>query len=101
HGLSVSPVQLVSGVSALVNGGMFYPATLLKRPSGAVPGHRVLSPTVSDQMRWLMRQVVVHGTGRNANSEMYPVGGKSGTAEKAGRGGYRKKSLLSSFVGAF
>jgi len=101
HGLSVSPVQLVSGISALVNGGIFYPATLLKRPSGTVPGRRVLSPTVSDQMRWLMRQVVVHGTGRKANSEMYPVGGKSGTAEKAGRGGYRKKSLLSSFVGAF
>lgn len=101
HGLSVSPVQLVSGVATLVNGGMFYPATLLKRPPGAAPGRRVISAKVSDQMRWLMRQVVGHGTGRNADTEAYPVGGKTGTAEKAGRGGYRRKSLLSSFVGAF
>lgn len=102
HGLSVSPLQLVSGVAALVNGGMLYPATLVKRPAGAVPpGKRVLSQRTSDEMRWLMRQVVERGTGKNADSEAYPVGGKTGTAEKTGGGGYRRKALLSSFVGAF
>src|SRR5690606_40075521 len=35
------------------------------------------------------------------DSEAYPVGGKTGTAEKTGGGGYRRKALLSSFVGAF
>ena len=34
-------------------------------------------------VRWLMRQVVVNGTGKKADTEAYPVGGKTGTAEKA------------------
>ena len=102
HGLSVSPLQLVSGIAALVNGGMLYPATLLKRPGGLAPaGKRVISQKTSDEMRWLMRQVVERGTGKNADTVAYPVGGKTGTAEKIGGGGYRQKALLSSFVGAF
>src|SRR3546814_19675182 len=52
-------------------------------------------------MRWLMRQIVTEGTGRNADTVAYPVGGKTGTAEKVGRHGYKRKSLVSSFVGAF
>ena len=49
-----------------------------------------------------MRLVVENGTGRKANAEGYVVGGKTGTAEKSGgRGGYKRKSLLSSFVAAF
>lgn len=102
HGLSVSPLQLVSGVSALVNGGVLYPATLLRRPGDAPPGGtRVVSERVSDQMRWLMRQIVTEGTGRNADTLAYPVGGKTGTAEKVGGKGYKRKALVSSFVGAF
>jgi len=102
HGLSVSPLQLVSGVSALVNGGLLYPPTLLRRPSDAPPdGTRVVSERVSDQMRWLMRQIVTEGTGRNADTQAYPVGGKTGTAEKVGGKGYKRKALVSSFVGAF
>ena len=41
------------------------------------------------------------GTGRKANIQGYLIGGKTGTAEKAGVGGYRRKALLSSFVAAF
>src|SRR3546814_5205209 len=37
HGLSVSPLQLASGVAALVNGGTLYPATLIKRPHDTAP----------------------------------------------------------------
>ena len=42
-----------------------------------------------------------HGTGRRAEAEGYRVGGKTGTAEMPGRGGYQEKSVISSFVGAF
>jgi len=45
--------------------------------------------------------VVEKGTGRQAAIKGYLVGGKTGTAEKAGRRGYRRNALLTSFVAAF
>jgi len=103
HGMSVSPLHMVSGVSTVVNGGVAVPPTLVRRPYGEpIQGTRVLNPKVSDSMRRLMRLVVVRGTGTKANAVGYPVGGKTGTAEKAGgRAGYQEHKLLSSFVGAF
>lgn len=101
HGLSVSPMHLVSGVATVVNGGIKRPVTLLKttRP---VAGQQILKPATSIAMRKLMRLVVEDGTGRNADAKGYLVGGKTGTAEKSGgRQGYARKSLMSSFVGAF
>ena len=102
HGIAVSPVQLTSGVAALVNGGTFVPSTLLKRRPGAPnPGRRVLSAETSEQIRGLMRLVVQTGTGRKAAVRGYAVGGKTGTADKLAGGGYRKNAIISSFVGAF
>ena len=48
-----------------------------------------------------MHLVVTDGTGKKAAAPGYLVGGKTGTAEKQVNGGYDKKSLRSSFVGAF
>ncbi|MCC7167962.1 MAG: penicillin-binding protein 2 [Rhodospirillales bacterium] len=103
HGLSVTPMHLAAGVATLVNGGIHRPVTLLKRPAGeAAPGARALSAKTSDQMRRLMRAVVETGTGAKAEAAGYRVGGQTGTAEKLGAGGgYARKALLSSFVGAF
>ncbi len=102
HGMAVTPVQMVQGVSALVNGGILIPLTIQARDlSQPIPGERVIKQATSDQMRNLMRLVVTEGTGKKANVPGYDVGGKTGTAEKAGRGGYRKKAVLASFIGAF
>lgn len=102
HGMAVTPLHVVSGVSALINGGYLHPATLLAREgSDPLPGSRVLKPKTSEDMRTLMRLVVAEGTGGKANVPGYEVGGKTGTAEKTGVGGYRHKALLSSFVAAF
>ena len=102
HGMAVSPVQLTSAVAAVVNGGMLRPATLMKRSKGtAAAGQRVMSHETSEQMRWLMRQVVRHGTGRNADAAGYLVGGKTGTADKLREGRYARGSRIASFVGAF
>ena len=102
HGLSVTPLQLISGVSTLVNGGEYHQPTLLARaPDEPTPGIRIIKPKTSEQMRGLMRLVVTDGTGKKADVPGYEVGGKTGTAEKAGGGGYRKKAVLSSFVAAF
>jgi cell division protein FtsI (penicillin-binding protein 3) len=48
-----------------------------------------------------MRLVVAKGTGGNAAALGYVVGGKTGTADKPGRGGYRGGGLIASFVAAF
>jgi len=102
HGIAVSPLQVATGVSALINGGVMMPPTLMKR-TGATPprGERVLEAKTSVAMRSLMRLVVRDGTGKNANVKGYLVGGKTGTAEKQVAGKYEKKALISSFVGAF
>ncbi len=105
HGISVTPVQLVSAISAVANGGILRPATLIERPDGQVPqGTRVISEETSDTMRRLMRLVVTGGTAKTfGNVPGYLVGGKTGTAEKIMlNGGYAKKHAnLSSFVGVF
>lgn len=102
HGMAVSPLHMMTGVSALVNGGNFHPATLLKHDADqSVPSQRVLKADTSKTMRDLMRMVVVEGTGKKADVPGYEVGGKTGTAEKNGAGGYHHKSLLSSFIATF
>jgi cell division protein FtsI (penicillin-binding protein 3) len=102
HGLAVSPVQLTGAVAAVVNGGEFRPATLLKRPVGeAVPGTRIMDRDTSLKMRRLMRLVVRRGTGRQANAEGYRVGGKTGTADKLVGGRYARNTRIASFLAAF
>ena len=102
HGIAVSPVQLASGVAAIVNGGVMAPATLIPGAAGdQAAGRRVIAPETSAIMRRLLRAVVTRGTGSKADVPGYAVGGKTGTARKIGEGGYRKGALLSSFIGAF
>ena len=66
HGIAVSPVQLANGVSAIVNGGVRHPTTLLRRDKTETPmGERVVPEKTSEFMRRLLRLVVENGTGRN------------------------------------
>lgn len=102
HGIAVTPLHLATAYAAIVNGGIWRPATLLKTNSDNIPqGRRVFSEATSAQMQSLMRLVVLDGTGRKADAPGYRVGGKTGTAEKARDGGYAKRSLVTSFAGAF
>ncbi len=102
HGLAVSPMQLVAGVSAMVNGGVLYPPTLIKRPQNdMLVGKRIISVRTSEKVRRLLRLVVEHGTGTKAEAKGFLVGGKTGTAEKVVGKRYKAKALMSSFVGAF
>jgi cell division protein FtsI (penicillin-binding protein 3) len=101
HGLAVSPLQLANAVAALVNGGVLRPATLVRDGGGADRGLQVIRPATSDLLRGMMWQAVDGGTGKQAAVEGYLVGGKTGTAEKAARGGYDRKALLNTFAGAF
>jgi len=104
HGLSVTPLHLITGVTALINGGEFRQPTLLTadQPApGERPGERIEKAKTSGALRQLMREVVESGTGKNADVPGYDVGGKTGTAEKAAHGGYARKSVLASFIAEF
>lgn len=102
HGIAVTPLHLASAYAALVNGGVWRPATLRKLRASEVPrGRRVFKAATSARMRQMLRMIVVYGTGRKANAPGYRIGGKTGSAEKPGVGGYRRSSLVSTFAAAF
>ena len=103
HGISVTPLHVVTGVAALSNGGILRQPTLLAREPGTVAeGTRVISERTSETMRRLMRISVAEGSGRSADVAGYFVGGKTGTAQKTGPGGgYLENKRIAAFVGAF
>jgi len=102
HGIAVTPLHLAAAYAALVNGGIWRPATLRKLHANEVPeGHRVFSAATSARMRQLLRMIVAAGTGRSADAKGFRVGGKTGSAEKPEEGRYNKSSLVTTFASAF
>ena len=103
HGVATTPLQLVAGVSSIVNGGyLVKPKYVLpETPENNVKDVRIVSEKTAHRMRQLLRLVVTEGTGGSADVPGYKVGGKTGTAEKSINGRYDRKKLISSFVGVF
>jgi cell division protein FtsI (penicillin-binding protein 3) len=102
HGIAVTPLHLASAYAALVNGGIWRPATLQRLREEDVPkGRRVFSAATSARMRQLLRMIVLDGTGRFADAPGYRIGGKTGTAEKPKDGGYARRALVTTFASAF
>src|SRR5579863_3523075 len=120
--VGVTPVQLVSMVSTIANGGTYLPPKILLNsadqnplaqqakpfrlsdevpnplPSGA---HRVISELSAAQMRKMMEDVVLYGTGKPAQLNGYSSGGKTGTAQKIDPETHRysKTMHIASFAG--
>ncbi|KTT69645.1 peptidoglycan D,D-transpeptidase FtsI family protein [Sphingomonas endophytica] len=102
HGIAVTPLHLANAYAALVNGGTWRPATLLKvQPGHEVAGRRVISEATSARMRQMLRLIVLRGTGRKGDAPGYRVGGKTGTAEAAVAGGYDRSRNVATFAAAF
>ncbi|MGV8832014.1 MAG: peptidoglycan D,D-transpeptidase FtsI family protein [Devosia sp.] len=105
HGLSVSPLHMVTAYAALVNGGNFIEPTLYKRSQAeAEPLYRrVIKPETSAEIRYLMRLNALEGSGSQMNKEAlgYRVGGKTGTAEKVVDGRYSSSKVTNFFGSAF
>ena len=102
HGIAVTPLHLASAYAALVNGGIWRPATLMKVAPGHAPaGRRVISGETSYKMRQMLRLIVMRGTGRKGDAPGYRVGGKTGTAEAAVAGGYDHSRNVATFAAAF
>lgn len=102
HAISVTPLQLVAGMGAALNGGAYVPLTLRKlKPNEAPAGRRVISTATSRAMLDLMRLNVTDGTGGQADAPGLRVGGKTGSAEKVIGGRYDRSRLVSSFAAVF
>ncbi len=102
HGIAVTPLHFMRAAVSLVNGGYILEPSLLKKENQEdVMLTRVISEETSETMRKLMRLTVEHGSGKKADAQGYFVGGKTGSAEKAIRGGYSKTAKYSVFFGSF
>lgn len=102
HGVAVSPIATVAAFAAIANGGVYVQPTL--QPVAAnetIVGERILSEETAADVLALMRENVTDGTGGNAEAPGFRVAGKTGTAEKPGRGGYDRNRLISSFSAVF
>jgi cell division protein FtsI (penicillin-binding protein 3) len=125
--VGVTPLQLVSMVSTIANGGVYLPPHVLMpgqmgtdaqksvaplAPSPFKPGselpnplpagaHRVISEMTAAEMRKMMEGVVLYGSGRPAQLNGYSSGGKTGTAQKIDpvTHVYSKTMRIASFVG--
>jgi cell division protein FtsI (penicillin-binding protein 3) len=122
--VGVTPVQLVTMVSAIANGGVYMPPHILLQstdeskgdprlvpaafhPQNQLPAtlpdgaHRVISELTSGKMRGMMQGIVVEGTGRSAALNGYSSGGKTGTAQKVDpvTHKYSHSQLVASFAG--
>jgi len=99
YNLSVTPLQLAQAYAILGAGGIRRPITL-ERVEGPVRGERVLDARVARELLEMMERVVSEdGTGNRAALFGYRVAGKTGTAWKAGAGGYSTDRYFSTFGG--
>lgn len=100
HGIAVTPLHLIAGYAAVVNGGVWRTPQFLKVEEPP-EGRRAISNATSAKMRLVLRRVVAKGSGRNADVDGYYIIGKTATAEKPDVGGYDTNARISSFIGAF
>jgi cell division protein FtsI (penicillin-binding protein 3) len=102
HGIAATPLHLAAAYCTLVNGGFRVSPTLLKQNGVRPDREQVISAKTSDQMREMLRLVVVRGTASMGEVEGYEVGGKTGTANKPDpKGGYYDDRVIATFAGAF
>lgn len=108
--VGVTPLQLVTAVAAVANGGMKVAPRIVDRvvdakgsivyqPAKVAP-ERVMSDRTAAVLNEILKAVVARGTGQPAALSEHVVAGKTGTAQKAERGGgYSADKFVASFVG--
>ncbi len=112
HEIAVTPLQMVMAMSTIANDGKLMRPTLVDRledDQGNVVAQfkpqfirQAISPAAARQMVIALKQVVsTNGTANKAKLDHFVVAGKTGTAEKAGPGGYERNKNFSSFLGFF
>lgn len=106
--VAVTPLQLVSAISAIGNGGTWMQPRVVRQiirgnqPEPATPlsGERILPVSVAEELRRMLAGVVTHGTGQAAQPAGYSAAGKTGTAQKIDETGrYSRTDFIASFAG--
>lgn len=109
QGVSVTPIQQVTAVSAVVNGGNLYKPYVVKnflepetdtviKSIDKTLVRKTISKETSDKMRYALESVVARGGGRYAFIDGYRIGGKTGTAQKVENGKYLVNNYIMSFM---
>lgn len=109
QGVSVTPIQQVTAVSAVVNGGYLYKPYIVKsiaeketnsiiQETSKILVRKVISSETSAIMRHALESVVAKGGGKAAYIEGYRIGGKTGTAQKVKDGRYLVGNYIMSFM---
>ncbi len=107
---AVTPIQLITAVSAVANNGQKMQPYLVKqvvnsegqiiKENQPVMAQQVVSENTADRLCLILEGEVINGTGKNAYLEGYRCAGKTGTAEKISpTGGYLANEYVASFVG--
>jgi cell division protein FtsI (penicillin-binding protein 3) len=104
QGLSVTPIQMVAGYTAIANGGMLRPPQLIKKVGEEEihepKGKRVIRPEVAAQVREMLEGVLAPGgTASEVSVPGYTLAGKTGTAQVAEDGTYSETKYVASFIG--
>ena len=97
--VAVTPIQLLSSVCSIVNGGTKVTPTILKQENKLL-GERIISEQTSKSINEMMR-LVVNKTAMYSFVPGYDIGGKTGTAQKYENGTITRGKYISSFIGTF
>lgn len=108
--IAISPIELLSSTSAVVNGGtkitphvlnFIYDSATNKKIAGnsVSQGKRIISTATSNTMRELLKGVVENGSGKGAYVPGFDIIGKTGTAQKYQNGIIAQGKYVSSFLG--
>ncbi len=101
YGISVTPLHLIAGVSALVNGGRYHVPSFVRGGDKKAWEYQVISEKNSKIMRHMMWGVINWDSKSESPEQRYAVGGKTGSANLIVNGKYVQKSLRTTFVAAF
>ena len=104
HGIAIAPLQFAAAAAGLITGKQLEP-TFLKRAVTSAPGSdaALIATRTREFLGALLQHNVTNpeGTGKRAAVPGYDVGGKTGTADIPGKGGYGRQGVLSSFLAAW
>ena len=109
HGISVTPIQLIRTLNAIINNGNLVEPSIIKKVVNnndilinehtVIKKRKIISDETSNNIKLMLESVVINGSGKAANISGIRVGGKTGTTMKLENGAYNEEKGIASFFG--